>query len=163
MRYCYEAMAVLSFVKSSPLWLDGSSSNLCGALMGLFFHFVSIERPLAEAESRTMDPHRPITIHACSHRMNRAGPPRPIIWARDRKPRGLREWWVRFWKDKVENPLFSGTWWLRLCNFALFDAPINADGAPEGRRINILACYPYRGIAIRLAVFANYQYQPIEV
>jgi hypothetical protein len=34
-------------------------------------------------ESGAEVPLRPVTIHALRHRMNCAGPPRPIIWARD--------------------------------------------------------------------------------
>jgi hypothetical protein len=26
--------------------------------------------------------------------------------------------WLRFAMAKIGNPLFSGTWWVRLCNFA---------------------------------------------
>ena len=45
---------------------------------------------------------------------------------------------------KIENPLFSNTWWVRLCNFAFTRDSPNTNGAHLRRRVTIVAHFDRR-------------------
>jgi len=44
--------------------------------------------------------------------------------------RGSRKRWVRLPKAKIEKPLFSTTWWVRLCKIAFVARPSKMEAAP---------------------------------
>ncbi|HLI78415.1 MAG TPA: hypothetical protein VKV03_00460 [Candidatus Binataceae bacterium] len=47
-------------------------------------------------------------------------------------------WWVRFSDAKIKNPLFSATWWVRLCNFASLCDIAKMTAAPISGAANIM-------------------------
>ncbi len=94
------------------------------------------------AESGAEVPLWPVTVLARSHRMNCAGPSPPNKGGEVNGRRGM-EAVASLSKAKIENPLFSTTWWLRLCNIAL-----RASALSQKRKRHPLGC---RNLSLMIA------------